>query len=49
MDKDKGEATHNFEAFCKVFRENYALFDVKCNPLKTLDRFYINLEQKSRT
>jgi hypothetical protein len=29
MDRDKGEAAHNFAAFCKVFKENYALFDVK--------------------
>ena len=29
MDRDKGQPVKNFEAFFKVFKENYALFDVK--------------------
>jgi len=29
LDRDKGQPVENFEAFFKIFRENYALFDVK--------------------
>lgn len=29
LNREKGQAVENFEAFFKVFKENYALFDVK--------------------